>query len=187
MWTENFQMNKLDFKKTEEPEIKLLTSVESSKKQEIRRKHLLLLHWMHKGLCVDHNKLWEILQEKGIPDPLYCLLRNLHTGQERTVRTRHEQQTVSKLGKEFFKAVYCHPSYLTEYRVHRVKCRVHHVKFWARWIPSWNQDCQENYLQPQICSCYHSNSRKQRGTKKFLGEGERGEWKSWLKTPHSQN
>ena len=99
MWTENFQMNKLDFKKTEEPEIKLLTSVESSKKQEIRRKHLLLLHWMHKGLCVDHNKLWEILQEKGIPDPLYCLLRNLYIGQEATVRTGHGTMDWFQIGK----------------------------------------------------------------------------------------
>ena len=40
--------------------------------------------------CVDHNKLWKILQEMGIPDHLTCLLRNLYAGQEATVRTRHE-------------------------------------------------------------------------------------------------
>ena len=39
--------------------------------------------------CVDHNKLWKSLQEMGIPDYLTCLLRNLYTGQEATVRTRH--------------------------------------------------------------------------------------------------
>ena len=39
--------------------------------------------------CVDHNKLWEILQEMGIPDHLICLLRNLYAGQEATVRTEH--------------------------------------------------------------------------------------------------
>ena len=39
--------------------------------------------------CVDHNKLWKILQEMGIPYHLTCLLRNLHAGQEATVRTRH--------------------------------------------------------------------------------------------------
>ena len=39
--------------------------------------------------CVDHNKLWKILQEMGIPDHLTCLLRNLYAGQEATVRTRH--------------------------------------------------------------------------------------------------
>ena len=48
----------------------------------------------------------------GIPDHLTCLLRNLYAGQEATVRTGHEQ-TGSKSGKEYVKAVYCHPAYLT--------------------------------------------------------------------------
>ena len=61
--------------------------------------------------CVDHNKLWKILQEMGIPDHVTCLLRNLYAGQEATVRTG--QWTGSKLGKEYIKAVYCHPAYLT--------------------------------------------------------------------------
>ena len=46
--------------------------------------------------CVDHNKLWKILKEMGIPDHLTCLLRNLYAGQEATVRTGMEQQTGSK-------------------------------------------------------------------------------------------
>ena len=62
--------------------------------------------------CVDHNKLWKILQEMGIPDYLTCLLRNLYAGQEATVRTDMEQWTGSKLGKEYVKAVFCHPAYL---------------------------------------------------------------------------
>ena len=67
---------------------------------------------------VYHNKLWKILKEVGIPDHLTCLLRNLYAGQEATVRTEHgttdmEQQTGFKLGKEYIKAVYCHPVYLT--------------------------------------------------------------------------
>ena len=45
-------------------------------------------------------------------------------------------------------------------------CRVHHVKCQAEWITSWNQDCQEKYQQLQKCKWYHSNGRKQRGTKK---------------------
>ena len=60
---------------------------------------------------VDHNKLWKILQEMGLLDHLTCLLRNLYAGQEATVRTK--QQTGSKLGKEYVKAVYCHSVYLT--------------------------------------------------------------------------
>ena len=63
--------------------------------------------------CVYHNKLWKILKEMGIPDHLTCLLRNLYAGQEATVRTGHEQHTSSKSGKEYVKAVYCHPADLT--------------------------------------------------------------------------
>ena len=63
--------------------------------------------------CVDHNKLWEILQEMGIPDHLTCLLRNLYAGQEATVRTGHGTTNWFKLGEEYVKAEYCHPVYLT--------------------------------------------------------------------------
>ena len=59
---------------------------------------------------VGHNKLWKI-KEMGIPDHLTCLLRSLYDGQEATVRTR--RGTSSKLEKEYVKAVYCHPVYLT--------------------------------------------------------------------------
>ena len=62
--------------------------------------------------CVDHNKLWKILQEMGIPDHLTCLLRNLNAGQEAIVRTLYGT-TVSKLGKEYIKSVYGYPAYLT--------------------------------------------------------------------------
>ena len=63
--------------------------------------------------CVDHNKLWKILQEMGIPDHLTCLLRNLCAGQEATVRTGHGTTDWFQIGKEYVKAVYCHPAYLT--------------------------------------------------------------------------
>ena len=63
--------------------------------------------------CVDHNKLWKILKEMGTPDHLTCLHRNLYAGQEATVRTGHGTTDGSRLGKEYIKAVYCHPAYLT--------------------------------------------------------------------------
>ena len=62
---------------------------------------------------VDHNKLWKILKEMGIPDHLSCLLRSLYAGQEATVRTRQGKRTCSKLGMVYIKAVYCHSAYLT--------------------------------------------------------------------------
>ena len=61
---------------------------------------------------VDHNKLWKIHKEMGIPDHLTCLLRNRYLGQEETEQEMG-QQIGSKLGKEYIKAVYCHPAYLT--------------------------------------------------------------------------
>ena len=63
--------------------------------------------------CVDHNKLWKILQEMGIPEHLTCLLRNLYASQEATVRTGHGTTDWFKLGKEYIKAIYCHAAYLT--------------------------------------------------------------------------
>ena len=62
--------------------------------------------------CVDHNKLWKILKEMGIPDHLTCLLRDLHAGQEATVRNGHGTDWF-QIGKGVHQAVYCHPAYLT--------------------------------------------------------------------------
>ena len=62
---------------------------------------------------MDHNQLWKILQEMGIPGHLICLLRNLYAGQEATARTRHGKMDWFKIGKECEKAVNCHPACLT--------------------------------------------------------------------------
>ena len=63
---------------------------------------------------MDHNKLWKVLKEMGIPDYLTCFLRNLYAGQEATVRTGHgRKKHGSKSGNEYVRAVYYHPAYLT--------------------------------------------------------------------------
>ena len=96
----NFQLFKLVLEKAEEPETKLPTSAGSSKKQESSRKtSISALLTMPKPLTVDHNKLWKILQEMGIPDHLNCLLRNLYSGQEATVRTGHGTTDWFQIGK----------------------------------------------------------------------------------------
>ena len=106
-------MFKLDLEKAEEPEIKLAASVGSSKKQESSRKtSTSALLTTPKSLC-GSQQLWKILKEMGIPGYLTCLLRNLYAGQEATVRTGHGTQTGSTLGKEYIKAVYYYPAYLT--------------------------------------------------------------------------
>ena len=84
-------MFKLVLEKAEEPETKLPTSVGSLRKQENSRKNIYIcfIDYTKAFDCVDHNNLWKILKEMGIPDHLTCLLRNLYAGQEATVRTGH--------------------------------------------------------------------------------------------------
>ena len=65
------------------------------------------------SLCVDHNKLWEILKEMGIPDHLTCLLRSLYAGQEATVRTGHGTADCFQIGKGVFQGCILSPCYLT--------------------------------------------------------------------------
>ena len=93
-------MFKVDLEKAEEPEIKLPTSVGSLKKQDSSRKtSTFALLTTLKPLSVDHNQLWNILKEMGIPDHLPCLLRNLYAGQEATVRTGHGTEDLFQIGK----------------------------------------------------------------------------------------
>ena len=111
----NFQMFKLDLEKGEEVEIKLPTSAELSKKQENSGKkvYLCFIDYAKDFDYVDHNKLWKILIEMGIPDYLTCLLR-ICAGQEATIRTGHGTTDWFQTGKGVcVKAVYCHPAYLT--------------------------------------------------------------------------
>ena len=85
-------MFKLYLEKSEESEIKLPTSVGSSKSKIVPEKkkiYFCFIDYAKAFDCVDHNKLWKILKEMGIPDHLTCLLRNLYAGQEVTVRTGH--------------------------------------------------------------------------------------------------
>ena len=97
----NFQMCKLVLEKAEEPEIKLPASAGSLKKQESSRKtsNFCFIDYAKAFDCVDHNILWKILKEMGIPDHLTCLLRHLYAGQEATVRTRHGKTDWFQIGK----------------------------------------------------------------------------------------
>ena len=93
-------MYKLDLEKAEEPEIKLLTSVGSLKKQESSRKtSTSALLTVPKPLTVWITTNWKILKKLGIPGHLTCLLRNLYAGQEATFRTRHGATDWSQIGK----------------------------------------------------------------------------------------
>ena len=105
----NFQIFELVLEKADEPEIKLptsvgnskwITNVGSSKKQESSRKtSASVLLTTPKSLTVWLTTNWKIPKEMGIPDHLTCLLRNLYTGQEATVRTRHGTTDWFQIGK----------------------------------------------------------------------------------------
>ena len=94
-------MFKLDLEKAEEPEIKLPTSAGSSKKQEESQKNIYFcfIDYAKAFDCVDHNKLWRVLKEMGIPDHLTCLLRNLYADQKATVRTGYGTTDCFQIGK----------------------------------------------------------------------------------------
>ena len=105
---------------------------------------------------VDHNKLWKILQEMGIPDHLTCFLRNLYAGQEATVRTGHGTWTGSKLGKEYVKAVYCHPLYLSY--ILSTSCE----------MPGWMKHKLESRLLGEISVTSHIQMTPPYGRKRRL-------------------
>ena len=93
--------------------------------------------------CVDYNKLWKILKEMEIPDHLPASWETYMQVKKQQLELDMEQHTGSKLGKEYVKAVYCHPDYLTS--MQSTSCEM------PGWITNWNQDCWEKYQQPQIC------------------------------------
>ena len=112
-------MFKVDLEKAEEPEIKLLTSVGSSKKQESSRKNIYFcfIDYAKAFDCVDHNKL-EIFQEMGISDHLTCLLRNLHVGQEATIGTGHGTTDWFQIGKGVRQGCILPPCWFNLYAEH---------------------------------------------------------------------
>ena len=106
-------MFKLDLEKAEEPEIKLLTTIGSSKKQESSRKTSTSALLTNGFDCVDHNKLWKILKDMGIPDHLTCLLRNLYAVQEATARIGHGTIDWFQIRKGVHQGCILSPAYLT--------------------------------------------------------------------------
>ena len=132
-WTMNFQMFKLDLEKPEEQEIKLPTSA------GVPEKHLLLFIDYAKAFdCVDHNKLWKIRKELGIPDHFTCLLRNLYAGQEVTVRTGLGTTDWFQIGQRVHEGWIMSPCLFNLY-----------VEYIMRNAgldeAQLNQDCQEKY------------------------------------------
>ena len=160
---------------------------------------------------MDYSKLCKILKEMGIPD---------HLTWETCMQVKMYQleldieQSGSNLGKEYIKAIYCHPACLTYGNPLQCSCLenprdggvwwaaicgVTQSRTWLKWqqqstsreMPGWmKHKLDSRFLReisiPQICRWHHLNGIKWRGTKESF-EVERGEWKSWLKTQHLKN
>ena len=130
--------------------------------------------------CVDHNKLWKILKETGIPDHLTCLLRNLYAGQEATVRTGDGTTDWFQIGKEVRQGCILSPCLFNLYAEYimgnaGLEEAQAGIKIARRNINNLTYADDTNLVE------------KWRGTKKPLDESERGEWKSWLKAQHWEN
>ena len=135
----NFQMFKLDLEKAEEPEIKLPTSIGSSKKQDNTRKTstsaLLIMQNLLTLITTTCGKFFKRCEYQTTRSASWEIFIEVKKQQ---LELNMEQQTSFTLGKEYVKAVYCHPAYLTSMK--NTSCKMP-----GRMKPSWNQDCQEKY------------------------------------------
>ena len=164
-------MFKLNLEKTEEPKIKLPTSLDHQKSKRVPEKHLyLLINYAKAFDCMDHNKLWKNFKDMGIPVQLICLLRNLvYAGQEATVRIVHGTIDWFQIGKGVYQGCILSPCLFNLY---------------AEYIMR-NIGLEETQAGIKIAGRNINNLRyaddttlmaeSEGGTKKLLDESERGE------------
>ena len=177
-----FQMFKLDLEKAEETEIKCPTSIRSSKKQGSSRKPSTSpLLTMLKTLTVSiTTKCGKLFRRWEYQTTLPASWETCMQVKKKQLEPDMEQCTGSKLGKEYVKAIYCHPAYLTY--MHSTSCEMlgwikHKLKSRLLGEISITSDMQ---MTPPLW-------QKMKRTKEPLDESERGEWKIWLRTHHSEN
>ena len=171
------------FRKAEESEIKLPTSVVLLKKmREFQKNNYFCFIDYDKAFdCVDYNKLWKILQQMGIPDHLICLLRNLYVVQETTVRTGHGTTDWFQIEKAVSQVCKSSPCLFNSY---------------AEYI-MWNAGLGETQAGIKIPARNNNNLRytddatlmagSEEELKSLLIKVKEKSEKSWLKVPHSEN
>ena len=113
MRTVNLQIFKLDLEKATRDQIANICWIIEKAREFQKNIYFCFIDYAKAFDCVDHNKLWKILQEMGIPDHLTCLWEICMQVRKQQLELDMEHQTCSKSGKEYVKAVYCHPAYLT--------------------------------------------------------------------------
>ena len=170
------------FRKAEEPEIKLPTSIGSWKRQESsRRTSISALLTLPKPLTVwitvNYGKFFKRWEYQTTWPASWEICMQVKKQQ---LELDMKQQTGSKYGKEFVMAVYCHPAYLT------------YTQSTSWETLGWMKHKLESRLPREISVTSDMQmtppyGRKWRRTKEPLDESERGEWKIWLKTQHSEN
>ena len=178
-------MYKLDLEKAEESEIKLPTYRGWSKKQEFQKSiYFCFIDYAKAFDCVDHSKLWKILQEMGIPDYLTWLLRNLMQVKKPQLELDMFYMFYNRLvlnqkrSTSNIKPVYCHPAF--------------YMQSASFEMPGWMKHKLESRLQGEISITSDMQmtppyGRQKRRAKEPLDESERGAWKNRLKTQHSEN
>ena len=124
--------------------------------------------------CVDHNKLWKILHEMGIPDHLTCLLRNLYDGQEATVRTRHGTTDWFQIGKRVHQDCMLSPCLFNLYASTSWKMPGWMKHSW-NWLLGGISVTSNTQMTPRLWQKVKRNEEP-------LVENKRRLWKSWLKT-----
>ena len=181
MWTMNFQMFKLVLEKAEERTRDQIANIQwnMGKAREFQKNiYFCFIDYAKAFDCVDHNKLWKILKEMGIPEHWPSSWEICMQVRKQQLELEIEQLIGSKLGKKYVKAVYYYPVCLTY-----MQC--------TSWeMPGWRKHRLESRLPGEITitdmQITPPYGRKWR-TEEPLGESERGEWKSWLKAQHSEN
>ena len=182
MWTMNFQMLKLVLEKAEEPEIKLPTSAGSSKNaREFQKTSISALLTMPRPLTmwitINCGKLWKRWEYQTTWPASWETYMQVRKQQ---LELDMEQQTGSKEEKEYVKAVYCHPAYLT------------YMQTTSRETLGWKRNKLESRLPGKISITSDRQTtpplwQKVKRARETLDESERGGWKSWLKAQHSEN
>ena len=154
--------------------------LDHKKSKRFSEKHLLLLYWLCQNFCVDHNKLWKFIQEMEIPDNLTCLLRNLYTGPEATVRTERGTTDWFQMGKGVHQGFILSPCLFNLYAAYIMR------NAGLDKAQAGIKIARRNINNLRYADDTPTYGRKWRNEEP-LDESERGEWKSWLKTQHSKN
>ena len=136
MWTKNFQMSQPGFRKgrgTRDQIANICWVIEKAREFQ-ENIYFCFIYYAKAFDCVDHNELWQILKEMGIPDHLICLSRNLYAGQEATVRTGHGTTDWFQIGKGVRQGYILSPCLFNLYAEYIMR------NAGLAWSTSWNQD-----------------------------------------------